>query len=350
MQSIRRTMNMDMEKQIAGVDVGGRMIGRGSDVYIIAEAGVSHDGDVSRAREMVHAAKECGADAVKFQIFSADRLAPDDAPAWDYQNHTEAPAKTQRELLRAPELESAELADLRTLAASLEIDFLATPFGLSELETLMRLSPPAIKIASPDLVNAPLLSAAAKTGLPLLLSTGAATVDEIDEAVSTISVDGASMRLILLHCVSAYPTEPVHARLGCIHALEQRFSVPVGFSDHTLDHSFGILAVSAGAVLLEKHLTLDAAGDGPDHYFSLEPASFKRYVDGARQAANIYGDGALGLHPCEEQIRLRSRGGIVAARDIAKGCTLTPDDLLVQRPGVGIPPNRWNDVIGCAAR
>jgi sialic acid synthase SpsE len=343
------------------VAVGGKRIGPAHPVYIIAEAGVNHCGDIAVAHELIDAAHQAGADAVKFQVFSADRLAAASAPSCDYQKKHDRQATNQREMLRRLELEPAAFGELEAHADGLNIDFLATPFGPAELNFLIRdLRVPAIKIASSDLVNVPLLTAAAASDLPLILSTGASSLSEIDEAVGQVRRTrppesrsaGADVqsptgqRLILLHCVSAYPTDPGSARLACIRTLAGRFEVPVGFSDHTPEATFSGLAVAAGAVILEKHLTLERQSVGPDHFFSLMPEQFGQYVTAARQARAALGDGEIGVAPEEDEVRRLARGSIVSAVALAAGQTLTAGDLAVQRPGGGIEPARWNEVIG----
>ncbi len=343
------------------VAVGGKRIGPAHPVYIIAEAGVNHGGDLAVAHELIDAAHQAGADAVKFQVFSADRLVAASAPSCAYQKGQDRQATTQREMLRRLELEPAAFGELEAHAGRLDIDFLATPFGPAELDLLIRdLRVPAIKIASSDLVNVPLLSAAAASGLPLIMSTGASNLSEIDEAVGHVRrarspelrsaradvQSSAGQRLILLHCVSAYPTDPGQARLACIRTLAERFEVPVGFSDHTPEAGFSALAVAAGAVILEKHLTLERQSAGPDHFFSLMPEQFGQYVIAARQAQAALGDGEVGVAPEEEEVRRLARGSIVTTVAVAVGQTLTAGDLAVQRPGGGIEPARWNEVIG----
>jgi N-acetylneuraminate synthase/N,N'-diacetyllegionaminate synthase len=343
------------------VAVGGKRIGPTHPVYIIAEAGVNHDGDIAVAHKLIDAAHRAGADAVKFQVFSADRLVAASAPSCAYQEKHDRHAGTQREMLRRLELEPAAFGELEGHAKRLNIDFLATPFGPAELDFLIRdLRVPAIKIASSDLVNVPLLTAAAASDLPLILSTGASSLSEIDQAVGHVrrartpdprsaSPDvqsPAGQQLILLHCVSAYPTDPDNARLACIRTLAGRFNVPVGFSDHTPDAGFSALAVAAGAVVLEKHLTLERHAAGPDHFFSLLPEQFGRYVTAARQARAALGDGEVGVAPEEDEVRRLARGSIVSAVALAAGQTLTAGDLAVQRPGDGLEPARWNEVIG----
>jgi N-acetylneuraminate synthase/N,N'-diacetyllegionaminate synthase len=333
----------------APVRIGRRAVGTAQPVYVIAEAGVNHDGDLDRALRLVDAAARAGADAVKFQFFSADRLAARDAPACAYQERAAA-ALTQHDMLRRLELPAAAFRRLRDHAAAAGLDFLATPFGRPELRELLALAPPAVKIASPDIVNHPLLEEAARSGLPLIVSTGAADLDEVDAAVRLVRQARDPARLILLHCVSAYPTPPAEARLRCIATLHQRYRLPVGFSDHTAEVAIGSLAVAAGAALLEKHLTLDRAAPGPDHFFSLEPEDFARYVRGARQADATLGDGFVHPSPAEAEVRALARGSIIAARPLTAGQTLTAGDLDIQRPAGGIGPSAWKELLGRRAR
>lgn len=336
----------DESHRISVVALGRRKVGRGQPTYIIAEAGVNHDGNVDAARRLIDAAKQAGADAVKFQMFSAQRLVAASAPMCTYQeNHDDA--VDQRALLRRLELDDVAFESLRLHAATVGIDFLVTPFGLPELDYVATaLNVPAIKIASPDIVNTPLLTAAARTGLPLILSTGAATAGEIKQACKTLADNVSSARLILLHCVSAYPTPLAKARLGRIAELRQTFNVPVGYSDHTSDVETGHHAVLAGACVLEKHLTLDRTASGPDHFFSLQPAEFTAYVARARQAEELLGPAGIDYGPEEEEVRRLSRGRVVAARHITTGQRLTAESLVIQRPGDGIGPLEWHAVLG----
>jgi len=329
------------------VKIGGRQIGPGKPVYIVAEAGVNHDGDVVAARRLVDAAREAGADAVKFQVFRADALVSASAPTCAYQREGPGAPENQREMLRRLELRREALVELRQHAAAAGIDFLATPFGLAELRFLVdELRVPAIKIASTDLVNVPLLSAAGLSSVPTIVSTGAATLDEVDAAVAVMRRCRAEQRLILLHCVSAYPAPLAAARLRCIGALARRFDLPTGFSDHTRETLTGALAVAAGAVVLEKHLTLDRGAAGPDHGFSLEPDQLREYVSGVRRAEQMLGDGQIGFLAEEAEVRALARGRLVACRTIPAGAALDAAAIVVQRPGDGIDPSRWDEVIG----
>ena len=319
--------------------------------YVIAEAGVNHHGDLSMACRLIEAAKEAGADAVKFQLFSADRLVAASTPSCAYQRSHNNGTEHQHAMLKGLELPPSAFVELKRHADRLGIDFLATPFGLPELNFLVdELDVPALKIASSDVVNVPLLTAASESGRPLIVSTGASLLQEIDQAVELIRCGGGLERLVLLHCVSSYPTRFENARLGCVGTLRERFGVAVGFSDHTVEETTGALAVMAGAVVLEKHLTLNREAQGPDHFFSLEPPMFKDYVFGIRQAATVLSDGEMGYSSEEAEVRKLARGRVVTTKPIVAGQRLTADALMVQRPGNGIPPVHWRDLIGRIAR
>lgn len=326
-----------------------RIIGPGNPVYVIAEAGVNHNGDPREAFRLIDAAREAGADAVKFQYFSADQLVAANAPTCQYQQMSIG-AVDQRQMLRRLELPIERFAELKIHADRIGVDFLVTPFGVSQLLELVDLGVSALKIASPDLVNVPLLTAAAQSGAPIILSTGASDLHEVDAAVHLLRGRRAADRFALLHCVSAYPTHPADARLRCIRTLADRFNVPVGFSDHTADPTFSLLAVSAGAVILEKHLTLDRSALGPDHFFSLTPRDFARYVAAARQAHAALGDGVIECSDAEREVRRLARGSIVSTMHIRPGTRLTADMVTVRRPGGGIDPLEWDRILRSVAR
>ncbi len=322
--------------------------GSAGGVFIIAEAGVNHDGCLDKARDLIDAAHAAGADAVKFQAFSAARLAADDAPKCAYQ--ATATGESQAQMLARLELSPSDFAALKRHAEQRGIAYLCTPFSIPDLEMLVALGVPALKIASPDIVNVPLLRAAAASGLPLIVSAGAATLDEIDAAVALLTAAGARDRLNLLHCVSAYPTRPADARLGCIRTLGDRFNLPVGFSDHTNDADFGALAVAAGARILEKHLTLDRSAEGPDHFFSLEPGAMARYVSGARRAMEALGTGRVAPTESELEVRRLARGSLVTNGPLRAGQALAAEHLTVLRPAGGISPDAFDSVIGRVLR
>lgn len=331
------------------IKIGDNVVGRGHPVYVIAEAGVNHNGDVSMARELIDVACQAGAHAIKFQMFCARRLVSASAPKCAYQHRVDPGFVSQREMLGRLELDAAAFADLKSYADRRGIHFLATPFGIPELKRLIGMDIPAVKLASTDLINTPLLAAARDCRLPIILSTGASLLEEIDDTVAFLTEDARSSRLAVLHCVSAYPTPPASARLGTIAALSYRYNVPVGFSDHTEDPAIAGLAVAAGACLLEKHVTLRRSLQGPDHFFSLEPNGLLQYVREARSASTLMGDGRIGLSASEREVRELGRGSIVTVGHISQGSPIGEDNLDVQRPAGGIDPRAWNDVIGRVA-
>lgn len=328
----------------ARVRIGRLGVGDDEPVVIIAEAGVNHNGEVDNALRLVDVAAEARADLVKFQVFRADELATAAAGVAGYQR--QAGDSSQREMLRRLELTDDELARVRTHCADRGIEFLATPFSPSDVERLRQLDVPAIKIASTDLNNTPLLREAATTTLPLIVSTGASTREEITACVANLRVWGAGERLVLLHCVSGYPAPLESANLRTIHTIRQEFGVPCGFSDHTRSTGIGGWAVAAGARVLEKHFTLDRTAAGPDHAMSLNPSELKSYIQTARTTETAMGDGTIGMTEIETDVRNVARKSIVAARPIAAGTTLTAEMITVKRPGGGIPPEEYYAVLG----
>lgn len=327
------------------VDVGSRRVGVNEPTYVIAEAGVNHNGSVETALQMVAAAADAGADAVKFQIFTASELTSADAPTTS-QQQAQVGARRQREMLAELELSDEAFATIRERCRDLSIDFLATPFGEGDVPRLVRLDAPAIKTASTDLNNVRLMKMVAATGLPLIVSTGAATKTEIREAVAFLEAHGARDRLILLHCVSAYPAPPDRLNLRAITTMNDMFDLPVGFSDHADSTETGAWAVAHGAVVVEKHFTLDRTRPGPDHAMSLEPQLLATYIKRIREAALSAGDGTIGMSPVESEVRRLARKRIIAARDITAGEVLGNEMLALQRPGTGMTPGELPELIG----
>jgi N,N'-diacetyllegionaminate synthase len=310
---------------------------------VIAEIGVNHDGSVKRAMELVRAAADCGADAVKLQVFRADQLLHASSSLAEYQKESILDA-SPIDMLRRYELDEPELQQIVAEIRRLGMMPLATPFSTEDVASIVSLNLPAIKIASPDAVNWPLLESAARTGLPLLVSTGAANLNEIASSVAWLRGWGA--RFALLHCISSYPTAPAEANLCWIAELADRFEVPVGFSDHTTELISGALAVSAGAAILEKHLTYDCLAAGPDHAASLDPDGFAEYVRLARLAWQMRGTAGKRVLESERDVRQLSRQSLVATRDLPAGHRIAAHDLKVQRPGTGIPASAWPSIIG----
>ncbi|GIW74976.1 MAG: N-acetylneuraminate synthase [Phycisphaerae bacterium] len=310
-------------------------------VLVIAEIGVNHDGSIERAFQLVHQARQIGADAVKLQIFNADRLVhPSSRFAAYQQNRTDA--VDPREMLKRYELSDQALLRIADEVRSHGLLLIATPFSPEDVPRLVGIGCDAVKIASPDLVNRLLLRHACQTGLPLIVSTGAATWDEITTAVQWLTA--RPIDFALLHCVSSYPTPLEEAHLVWIEELARLVKV-VGYSDHT-DHVLtGALAVSSGARIIEKHLTYDRHAAGPDHAASLEPEAFREYIRLIRLAEQVRGRSGRRVLPCEQDVRSVSRQGLVAKRDISSR-PIEWDDLTTRRPGQGVTQTLLDRVIG----
>lgn len=328
--------------------IGPATVGAGSQVYVIAEVGVNHDGQIGLARELIHAAAEAGADAVKFQVFCADRLVVPTAPAAEYQK-TATQVETQYEMLSRLELSWDEFAELAAYAGQQDIEFLATPFSPADLDFLVSIGARALKLASPDIVNLELLERAAKSGLPVIASTGAADLNEITAGVECFRQAGGGP-LALLHCISSYPAREDEVNLAAIATLARTYACVTGFSDHTESLVMGGYAVVAGARIVEKHLTLDRMKPGPDHAFSLEPGMMAEYIRNIRRAERFLGDGRIEVSASQREVRRLARGSVVAARDIQAGETLARTMLTVKRPGGGIAPLEMGRLIGRQAR
>ncbi len=327
------------------IRIGRADIGPGYPAYVVAEAGVNHNGSVEAAERLIGIATRAGADAIKFQAFRAEQLVQASAPTAAYQ-HAAGAGDSQREMLHRLELSVEDFSRLRGRCEHAPIEFLATPFGVAEVEMLAALGVRALKFASTDLVNEPLLDAGLATGLPMIVSTGAATVEEIEAAIAHIEQAGALDRLVLMHCVSAYPTPVESANVRAVTTLRERHGCVVGYSDHTPSITTGALAVAAGASVIEKHFTSNKTLPGPDQCFSLEPAELTRYIDEIRQAERILGDGCLDVLDCEQEVRSVARSSVVAARAVRAGEPLALDALAVKRPGGGISPTRMKELVG----
>jgi N-acetylneuraminate synthase/N,N'-diacetyllegionaminate synthase len=316
------------------VEIAGRRIG----------GGVNHNGSPELALRLVEAAAGAAADAVKFQTFSADALATTDAPQAAYQRERAA-AVSQAEMLRALELPSKALRACRDRASELGITFLSSPFDLRSVEILASLDVPAFKVGSGDLTNLVLLRAVAAHGLPVLLSTGMATLDEVAAAVADLQAHG-DPPLVLLQCTSAYPAEPDEANLAAMATLRDRFGVAVGYSDHTPGISVAVAAAALGAAVIEKHLTTDRSLPGPDHAASLEPDAFAAMVMAVREAHVALGDGVKAPRPGEADAAAVARRSLVVTRPVAAGEVLAASDLDAMRPAGGISPLRLDEVVG----
>ena len=326
------------------IEFDGREIGKDQPVFIIAEAGVNHNGDIELAKQLIDKALEAGADAVKFQTFKAEDLVTKETEMADYQKKNIKQEKSQYEMIKEVELDYEDFDDLKNYCDEKGIMFLSTPHTLEAADILESLVP-IYKIGSGDLTNLPFLENIAKKGKPMILSTGMGTLGEVEEAVDCIRKAGND-ELILLHCVTDYPVSIEVVNLRAMLTLRETFKTIVGYSDHTVGITAPIAAVSMGADVIEKHFTLDKGMKGPDHKASLEPEEFKEMVDRIRELEKGLGDGIKKPTENEEKIKQVARKSIVANENILKGSTLKEDDLYIKRPGTGIKPKHLEKLIG----
>lgn len=330
------------------VAIGDREIGPGRPVYVIAELSANHGHDLATARAIVDAAAAAGADAVKLQTYTADTMTIDsDAPPFRIGEGTLWAGRNLYELYEEATTPWAWHAELQAQAAELGLDLFSTPFDATAVDFLADLGTPAMKIASFELVDLELIRAAAATGQPLIISTGMATEAEIDEAVTT-AVGAGAAGIVLLRCNSSYPAPVAEMDLRTIPAMAERWGVPVGFSDHTLGTTAATVAVSLGACVIEKHLTLRRADGGPDAAFSLEPEEFASMVAAVREAEASLGGVRFG--PSEhERHSLAFRRSLFVVADVAAGERLTRENVRAIRPGDGLAPRHLDEVLGRAA-
>lgn len=318
---------------------------------IIAEAGVNHNGDMGLARELIAEAARAGADIVKFQSFNTSKIIARSAPKADYQKATTGAAESQFEMVRKLELSVADHELLIAECARHGIRFFSTAFDAGSFDLLVRLGLDQVKIPSGELTNLPLLRHMCRLGLPVLLSTGMARLGEIEAAIEVIEAAGTPReRITVLHCTTEYPTPMGEVNLRAMVHIGQALGVKVGYSDHTPGIAIPMAAVALGATVIEKHFTLDRSLPGPDHLASLEPAELAAMVSGIRHVEEALGDGIKRPTPSELRNRPIARKSIVAARDIRAGEVYSAENLAVKRPGTGISPMRWDEVLGQVAR
>jgi N-acetylneuraminate synthase len=319
------------------LDIAGHKVGAGHPCFIIAEAGVNHNGSLDIAYELIDAAAAAGADAVKFQTFSAERLLGRDVPKAEYQKTNTGPG-SQFDMLRELELDRPAHEKLMKRCRDKRIIFLSTPFEEQSADLLNELDVPAFKIPSGEIPNLPFLEHVARFGKPMIVSTGMCRLGEVEDAVRAIEGAG-NHHLALLQCVSSYPADPVTVNLRAMRTLSHSFGVPVGFSDHTVGLVVAAAAVALGASIVEKHFTLDRRLPGPDHLASLEPEELIDLVKAIRTVESALGNGQKVPVPSETNTADVARKSLVAAADIAAGSVLSADIIAIRRPGTGLPPS-----------
>ncbi|MBI2387698.1 MAG: N-acetylneuraminate synthase [Elusimicrobia bacterium] len=316
--------------------IAGRTIGAGHPCFIIAEAGVNHNGSLETAKKLIDIAADAGADAVKFQTFKAEESVTASAPMAAYQKRNDPAAASFLSMLKKLELSGDEFLELMAHAKARGILCFSKPAWIGAVDELEAAGVPVYKIGSGDVTFHSLLRRVARTGKPVILSTGMATIPEIREALQVLK-DGGAGELAVLHCVTSYPVEPKEANLRAISTMLKEFDCPVGYSDHTTGLEAPLASVALGACIVEKHFTLDRTMPGPDHKASLEPGELAAMVRGIRAVEAALGHGRKEPSPCELENMRVVRKSLVAARAIRRGETLADADLGFKRPGTGLP-------------
>lgn len=317
-------------------------------VFIIAEAGVNHNGSFETACKMVDEAKKAGVDCIKFQTFKSENLVSKIAKKAEYQKKTTGDG-SQIEMLKNLELSFDDFIRLKEYCDKVGICFLSTPFDFDSIEFLKTIDMPFWKIPSGEITNYPYLVALAKTGWPVVMSTGMCDIKEIEDAIETLRANGTE-DIKLLHCNTEYPTPFEDVNLSAMQAMRDYFKLEVGYSDHTKGIEVPIAAVALGATVIEKHFTLDRNMEGPDHKASLEPGGLAEMVSSIRNIEKSIGTGIKVPSDSEKKNRIVARKSVVAKTAIGAGELFTEDNITVKRPGTGINPMRWNEVIGKKAK
>jgi N,N'-diacetyllegionaminate synthase len=333
-------MNQDYSFEFCG-----KILGTGHPMFVVAEIGFNHNGDVDLAKRMIESAAENGADAVKLQTFVASEMISNTLMGDDPDHPgNEIPFY---EFFQRYELSREDYKTLMTHAQALNIPLFSTPFDGASLDMLVELGVPTLKIASPDLTYTPFLERVAETGLPVVLSTGMASEEEIAQALQALR---KAKSVILLHCVSNYPSQYEEMNLACMASLRQRFELPVGLSDHTLDNMSAVVAASLGAVMIEKHFTLDRKMPGVDQSISMQPEDLRELKSDILNVTKILGDNKKIIQKSEISVKQSARRSLVARVDIPLGTPLQPDMLACKRPGTGISPGELDRVLGKPAK
>lgn len=331
------------------IKVGDRLIGSGEPVFIIAEAGVNHNGDVNLAKQLIDKAADAGVDAVKFQTFHANNLVTCTAVKADYQKSTTAPDESQFDMIKKLELSDDVFLELSDYAKKKKILFLSTPFDEESVDLLDRIGVLAYKIPSGEITNFPLLKKIAEKKRPVILSTGMASLGEVEDAFQYLKKCGTE-NIILLHCTTSYPASIKSTNLRAMETLHCAFQVQVGYSDHTEGIIIPIAAVAMGARVLEKHFTLDKTLPGPDHKASLEPEELSAMVKAIRAVETAFGSGIKEPHEEENAIKKVARRSLIARRNINAGDLLKENDLAIKRPGTGIEPKYMKIILNRRTR
>ena len=318
-------------------------------VMIIAEAGVNHNGSLECAKQLARKAKEAGADYVKFQTYKTENIVTYDAKKAEYQIENTKKDDSQFAMLKKLELSYEDFKEIKLYCDNIGIKFLSTAFDFESIDFLKEMGIDFWKIPSGEIVNRPYLEKIAKTDMPIVLSTGMSNLEEVRQAIDVL-VNGGSRDISILHCTTQYPTLITECNLNVIDTLKKEFSFKVGYSDHTEGILAPVIAVAKGAQIIEKHFTLDRNMEGPDHKASLEPLELKEMVERIREVEKMLGCSEKKLVESEKKNILVARKSIVAKCDIDKGEIFSENNICVKRPGTGINPMQWYEVIGNKAK
>lgn len=330
---------------MSAIKIGSNIIGDCEPCFIVAEIGINHNGDMNLARRLVDAAAQAGADGVKFQNYRTEDFLSDRSLTYEYVSQGETVTESQYEMFKRSEISPESLIELREYCGRRGVVFFSTPTSEEGIAELVRAGAPLLKNGSDCLVHLPLIRAMARSGLPTVISTGMATLAEIDDAVRAFREAGGK-DLVLLHCTSSYPTPAADVHLRKIPALAAAFGCLVGLSDHTWGIVAAVGAIALGACFIEKHFTLDRNLPGPDHRFSSDPAEFRALIDAVRSVEKSLGETTIGPTPSEMLGRRDFRLSCVAARDLPAGHCLTDSDIAFRRPGTGLPPKAFDWIGG----
>lgn len=334
---------------LKNIKIGNKFIGENQPVFIIAEAGVNHNGDIKLAKKLVDVAIDCGADAVKFQTFTTELLVTETAEQSVYQTKNIDKIESQYKMLKKLELSQSNFRSLRDYCKKKKIIFLSTSFSEPDADFLEKLGVPAFKISSGDIDNPPFLKHLALKGKPLIISSGASSLEEIKTAIKAIKKAG-HQDLVILHCISNYPAAPGSLNLRAIKTIQAEFGCLTGYSDHSEGIMAGALAAALGACVVEKHFTFDKKMAGPDHKASLDPAELANFVKLIRQAEVMLGSSEKKFLPVEENSKISGRKSIVAKNNIPAGAIIKAGDLIMKRPGSGLRAAELDRVIGKIAK
>ena len=328
------------------IKLNNHLIGHGCQPFIIAEAGINHNGEIANALKMIDIAKTAGADAIKFQTFEASGIVIDSSLTFTYKSQGKEITESMFEMYKRCEFSKIEWIKIKQKCDEAEILFLSTPENRSDLDLLLELGIPAIKIGSDDFTNIPLLKDYSSTGLPLIISCGMANLNEIHQTLNAI----CSLKkypTILMFTTSEYPTIPMNVNLLKLKTLAKSFpKIPLGYSDHTQGILASSLAVAFGAKVFEKHFTIDKNLPGPDHWFSADPEGLKNWVDSIRTAATMLGSEEVKATEKEEKTKILARRSIVALSDIKRGESFNQNNIGLRRPGNGLPAIMIEEIFG----